>query len=137
MKKLLKNSWIFTPSVKMKFILLLVLMSFSTYGAVSSLPCGVYEVHGKVIKNPETLEVFYLVNEGTLSQYKFSVENKQKLQLLPYEGRSTKLKATIFKEVINYQGEFNRIEDISLALPDPARMLNTPTVSLVKKDICK
>lgn len=119
----------------MKFILLF-LFNFNARSASLTLECGVYELHGKVKKNLATMEYFYHVNEGTLSEYKFKLNPKEEIQLIPYLDRASKLKAKIGQKITTFEGFFSSVEDIALKVPDPANMRGDDTLLLLKKEKC-
>lgn len=112
-------------------------MSFNLSAATRPSGCGVYEMYGKVSKNKDGPGYSYVLNEGTLSQYKFPLPPKQEIKLSPYIGVETKIKARIKKKMNGQNGEFSEILSTEHIAPDPAMLTKNHGFFLVKKENCE
>jgi hypothetical protein len=105
-------------------------------GATSPEHCGLYELRGSVEKNNIGPGYLYLVNKGTMSEFKFVIPSKFELQIAPYVDRPTMLRAKFSKKIEGLRGEFSTIESIVLAVNDPLGMSAKNTLLLITKEVC-
>ncbi len=99
--------------------------------------CGVYEIYGKMTKNKKGPGFLYLVNQGTLSEYKFSLLPQHEIKLSPYIDLSSKIKARINKRITGYQGEFAAIESAEVVAPDAAMLTKNHGFYLISREKCQ
>jgi hypothetical protein len=104
--------------------------------AVSPEHCGLYELRGSVEKNDIGTGYLYLVNKGTMSEFKFVIPSRFELQIAPYVDRLTMIRAIFSKKIVGFQGEFNAIESIVLSVNDPLGMSANNTLLLIDKKVC-
>lgn len=116
---------------------LIFLFCLNAYGATQTSDCGSYDIYGRMEKSKTPGEFQYVVNGGTVSQYKFNLPPVQEIKLAPYLERSTKIRATISKKIADFNGEFSEIEKVEDTVPDPAKLTKEHGFFLVKKEKCK
>lgn len=115
----------------------LILISLNTYSSTQPDGCGSFDIYGRMEKSKISGMFEYIVHEKTTSEYKFLLYDKQEIKMAPYLGRSSKIRASILKKVIDYRGEFEEIESVEESLPDPAFLIKNRGFILVKKESCK
>lgn len=120
----------------MKFFLFF-LFSLNAYSSTQPDGCGSFDIFGRMEKSKRPGEFQYIVHGKTTSAYKFSLTDKQEIQLAPYLNRSSKIRATIAKNITDYSGEFSEIERVEDSVPDPAFLTKNQGFILVKKESCK
>lgn len=120
----------------MKFFLFLAL-SLNAYSSTQPEGCGSFDIYGRVQKSKTPGEFQYVVHGATISEYKFKLTDKQEIQLAPYLGRAIKIRASLSKEITDYNGEFSIIEKIEESVPDPAFLSKNNGFIKVKKESCK
>lgn len=113
------------------------LISLNAYSSTQPDGCGSFDIYGRMEKSKTPGAFQYIVHGKTNSQYKFSLTDKQEIQMAPYLGRSSKIRASISKEITDYTGEFSEIERVEDTVPDPAFLLKNRGFLLVKKESCK
>ena len=118
-------------------ILLFLFMSFNLNAATKPTECGWYEIYGEMKKNSDGPGYLYLVNQGTLSEYKFSLPPKQEIKLSPYLNVPSKIKARIAGRIRGYQGEFASIENAEMVAPDSAKLTKAHGFYLISKEKCQ
>ena len=118
-------------------ILFFFLFSLNAYSSTAPDGCGVFDIYGRMDKSKAAGEFRYVVHGKTTSEYKFKLNEKQEIKLAPYFERYTKIRATILKEIIDFNGEFFEIESVNESVPDPAFLTKNHGFTLVKKESCK
>lgn len=122
----------------MRFIFSLsFLVSLNVYSSTRPDGCGSFDIYGRMEKSKNPGEFLYVVHGKTISEYKFSLTDIQEIKLAPYLERSSKIRARISKEVVDYTGEFSEIESVEDSVPDPAFLTKNHGFFLVKKEKCK
>jgi len=120
----------------MKFFLF-CLFSLNAYSSTQPDGCGSFDIYGRMEKSKAPGDFQYVVHGKTTSAYKFSLTDKQEIQMAPYFGRSSKIRASITKNITDYTGEFSEIEGVEDSVPDPAFLTKNHGFILVKKESCK
>lgn len=79
---------------------------------------------------------FFIVNQGSLSELKFQLDERQEIKLTPYMKRSSKIRAIITKKMNGNLGEFSTIKSVEYSVPDPAKMTKRHGSNLIKSNKC-
>ncbi len=119
-----------------RVFLILFLFHNISFAEISINECGTYQMQGKIIKNEAKDGYVYIVNEGSKSQYKFTIPLKLEFKISPYIKFPSKLVAQFSKKIEGYRGEISEIKSISLAVPDPIYTAQEKTLILISKEEC-
>ncbi len=118
-------------------LFVIFLISFNAFGATKVNDCGMYEIYGEVKKNNDMKAYDFIVNIGSISEYKFHLSSEQEKRVISYLGHDLKIKAKILKLSSDYQGKLSSIESVEYLVPDPANLEGKKGFKLLKKEKCK
>ncbi len=119
----------------MKIILLILFLIPIISKAQIVEACGIYNFRGVV--RMIDYSPFLIVNEHTLSEYKFSIPISEEPRIAPYIDRAFELTATIEKRMDGTKGAVKNIQDIDYRVSDPLGETPDTGVKLIKKISCK
>ncbi|WPU65660.1 hypothetical protein [Peredibacter starrii] len=122
----------------MNKLLILILISIPLTGlaAADFKGCGVYSMHGRLIKN-EKDQLVYLVHGGTRSQLDFAVNGDDVATFAAYLDKPTSIEAVIPKPMEGTKGSIKKISKINIRLPDPLNPEHDSFISLKSKKDCE
>lgn len=119
--------------MKIIFFILVLIPIISKAQLVEN--CGVFNFRGIVrIINDSP---FLIINEHTLSEYKFSMPISEEPRIAPYIDRAFELTATIEKKMNGTKGAVQNIKNIQYRVSNPLSETPDTGVKLIKKLICK
>lgn len=121
----------------MKTFFFFFIFGLNAYGATMPSGCGTFDIYGIIEKNKTAPGYSFLVNKGSLSEYKFQITDEEEIKAAPYINRPIKMKARILKKITDYHGEFDSVLKYEYAVIDPANLKKLNGFSLVKKEKCK
>ena len=121
----------------MKNLFFLTFLTLNAYADTQPTDCGVYEIYGQVKKNSGEASLSFIVNSGSMSEYKFALTSEQERVALPYLDMASKATAKIEKKMTGYSGALSTIEKFDYVVPDPANMTGKNGFFLIKKEACK
>jgi hypothetical protein len=112
---------------------------FSTALSASTNPegCGLYEINGVIEYSKADSSYIYIVNKGSLSEYRFLINLQDEIKIAPFIERSTKVRVRISEKLNGYTGKFFKIETLEYVAADPLLLKNSSNFSLVKKEKCE
>ncbi|MBC7427370.1 MAG: hypothetical protein H7336_02080 [Bacteriovorax sp.] len=120
----------------MKYIFFLFI-SLNAYSTTQMKGCGSYDLYGELKKNELTKSYDLVVNQGSISEYKFNLTSAQERQVISYLNQSIKVRAKITEMTSDYRGKLDSISKVEHTPPDPANYNESGSVVLVKKEKCK
>lgn len=121
----------------MKYLFLLLFISLNVYGATNFTKCGQYEIYGELKENIPLKGYDFVVNSGSMSEYKFHLTSEQVRKLISNLGYSLKLEVSLLKLAPEYEGVISKISKVDLAVPDPAHFTKANGFKLIKLEKCQ
>lgn len=110
------------------------MIGINAHAATKVDDCGVYEIYGQFKKNDKTKSYELIVNEKSISEYRFQISDEQERTITPYIGHSIKVTASILKKAPEYVGELGPISKVRFSIPDPANLNGKGGFELMKKE---
>ena len=114
----------------MKIIFIILFCSSSAM----SLDCGEYDMYGSA--DIVGKSAVFIVNQGSLSELKFRLNDLQEIKLTPYMKRSSKIRAVINRKMNGYLGEFSEIKSVEYVVPDKAKTTKRHGATLITSGDC-
>ena len=120
----------------MKFLLFFS-FSLNVYSSTQPSGCGAFDIYGRMQKSKISGQFQYVVHGNTASEYKFNLNDIQEMKMAPYLGKQTKIRASILKEITDFNGEFFEITSVKEIIPDPVFLSKNNGFTLIKNESCK
>jgi hypothetical protein len=106
------------------------------FAAMSAEDCGLYELKGIIEKNSKDIGYLYIINQGSKSQYSFTITPELEPKIVPYINRPSKIRAGFNTKIDKYRGEFSSIDSISLVAADPLGLSKENSLVLISRAEC-